>query len=245
MRELSSRSRAITTSLAPLLALATFSCTDQDVSIKASGVYLMTSEGSEGDVQVCSGPSSTQGDEIISSTTGVFNLRDVATFGQDIGDTSRQGYNGGLRNTRPNTYSLGMIIQNMLIGNDRAGGLSLRTNTNDIYITGANIRFSFPSTEKELERNFTQFLPIASTSFSSVPLTSTQQDVLELRGLVEAELANIPEPAKSQTSVTAFVRVQLFGETLSGASVESNIFTYPIDFCLACASTSTPACVGI
>ena len=65
MRELSSRTRAITTSLTPLLALASFSCTDQDVSIKASGVYIMTSEDTEAEVQVCSGPTSTQGDEVL------------------------------------------------------------------------------------------------------------------------------------------------------------------------------------
>lgn len=231
-----------TTMLIGLLGLsvsAASGCVDQEASMKLQGNFVRTvpvEEGKEANLAECGFPESATDENATVTSSGFIDLMQISSTGQP-------------GNNVANVFNFGASISSQLINNANANDVNLRVNTNSILVTGAEIIYNFNSSSVTFERSFSAIVEPqgATLLFIDVPLLASADDVAQVRDCVNRELAEFQLPADRAKllQVPVFVDIKIKGETLDGESVESHVFTYPVDVCLGCGRASTPACISV
>lgn len=223
------------------LSVTAFGCVDQEASMTIRGNFVQTvavEDGKEPSLAECQYPESVDDDNARFTTQGFMDLEQLKTTGQPNSPLGRA-----------NVFTFGAAIASQLANNEKENDIKIRVNTNDIIITGAEITYNFNSSSLQFTRSFSAVLDAGNTSalLLSVPLVASADDVRSLTDCVRLELAEFqltPDQEKL-LQVPVFVDIKITGETLDGDSVESHVFTYPIDVCLGCGRSSTAACIPI
>lgn len=222
--------------LAGLVAMS--GCVEQEASMLLRGNIPLLGEATmdnmTGETTVMCTTQDPNGNELELLTLGEINLEKLKTEGQSRGNSSRQ-----------NSFLFGGAIVNQLRDNSRRSGGTERLNTNDILISRAEITYKI--NDNENDPNFTRpFSAIIDSDqgFLSVgiPLISGRAEVDELTNAIRAIGGG--GAVQDDSIVTIPVSIQVFGKTIDGTVVESNIFDYPISFCVNCAEELqvTPYC---
>jgi hypothetical protein len=264
---------AISLALAALGTVAP-SCVEHDSAVVLRGVHQL--EGSVEDVDFdgdgseepiitsCELPSDLTGTDGLFAFSGEIDLSELEERGQGYavegGSIYFVDYGGG-----PGQFNMPMSITSKLASNGSASGDptspdGLRVNTNKIQIRRAEIRFpdsenTFQAADgsnvrpsdvgangiEELSPRFISPLleEQGSSAIFPVPLI-LPQELNAFRALHQAVSSNAGQ------SITLLAEVQVFGETVDGANVESNVFQWPVTICRNCPQLGvTKTCVPV
>lgn len=171
----------------------------------------------------------------------------------------------------PSSFGYAFKVSNALSASNDNDPSGLRTDTNTIFIDEISVRWldeagaelykpGIGTNPRSIAANDLcagtgireTFVELSAGEIGAVPVVLGSQNLFTTASMTSNELsclngaidASFPNTLSQGLPVRLFVELQLFGETVGGKNVESNVIKIPVGVCKGCGQPTTDICAN-